>query len=154
MKTARLILKDGTKFEGISFGAEKSVAGEVVFATGMVGYPEALTDPSFKGQILVLTYPLVGNYGVPKKEFWESSKIQVSGLVVCNYINTPSHHTTQMTLKEWFKKEKVPLLEIKDTRALTQKLRSEGVSLGKIIIDGKPARVGGNIPFKDPNLRN
>jgi len=154
MKTAELILKDGTKFEGVSFGAERSIAGEVVFATGMVGYPEALTDPSFKGQILVLTYPLVGNYGVPKKEFWESSKIQVSGLVVCNYVDTPSHHAMQMTLKEWFKKEKVPLLEIKDTRALTQKLRSEGVSLGKIIVGGKPVRAGGNIPFEDPNLRN
>jgi len=147
-KLAKLILKDGTEYEGKSFGAEKSVAGEVVFATGMVGYPEALTDPSFRGQILVLTYPLIGNYGVPKKEFWESSKIQVSGLVVCNYIDTPSHYTMQMTLGEWLKKEGIPALEIKDTRALTQKLRSEGVSLGKIIIGGK------NIPFKDPNLRN
>jgi carbamoyl-phosphate synthase small subunit len=141
-------LKDGTEFEGKSFGAEKSMAGEVVFATGMVGYPEALTDPSFRGQILVLTYPLIGNYGVPKKEFWESQKIQVSGLVVCNYVDTPSHHAMQLTLGEWFKKEKVPLLQIKDTRALTQKLRSEGVSLGKIIVDGK------NIPFKDSNLKN
>ncbi len=143
-----LILKDGTQFEGVSFGAEKSISGEVVFATGMVGYPEALTDPSFKGQILVMTYPLVGNYGVPKKEFWESGKIQVSGLVVCNYIDTPSHHAMQMTLGEWFKKEGVPLLEIKDTRALTQKLRDEGVSLGKIIINGK------DVVLEDPNLRN
>lgn len=147
-KKAKLILKDGAEFEGKSFGGEKSVAGEVVFATGMVGYPEALTDPSFRGQILVLTYPLVGNYGVPKKEFWESQKIQISGLVVCNYIDTPSHHAMKMTLGEWFKKEGVPLLEIKDTRALTQKLRNEGASLGKIIIGGK------NIPFEDPNLRN
>ena len=147
-KKAKLILKDGAEFVGTSFGAEKSIAGEVVFATGMVGYPEALTDPSFKGQILVLTYPLVGNYGVPKKESWESGKIQVSGLVVCNYIDTPSHHATQMKLGEWFKKEGVPLLEIKDTRALTQKLRNEGVSLGKIIIGKK------DIPFEDPNLRN
>jgi len=145
---AKLILKDGTEYQGKSFGAEKSVAGEVVFATGMVGYPEALTDPSFKGQILVMTYPLIGNYGVPKKEFWESGKIQVSGLVVCNYIDTPSHHTSQMTLGEWFKEEGVPILEIKDTRALTQKLRDEGVGLGKIIINGK------NVPFEDPNLRN
>jgi carbamoyl-phosphate synthase small subunit len=120
----------------------------VVFATGMVGYPEALTDPSFKGQILVLTYPLVGNYGVPKKEFWESSKIQVSGLVICNYINTPSHYTSQMTLGQWLRNEGIPALQIKDTRALTQKLRSEGVSLGKIIVGDK------SVPFKDPNLRN
>ncbi len=144
----KLILKDGTEFFGKSFGAHQSVAGEVVFATGMVGYPEALTDPSFKGQILVMTYPLIGNYGVPKKEFWESDKIQVSGLIICNYIDTPSHYASQMTLGEWFKKEKIPLLEIKDTRALTQKLRSEGVSLGKIIAGKK------NVAFQDPNLRN
>ena len=147
-KLAKLILKDGTQFWGKSFGADKIISGEVVFATGMVGYPEALTDPSFKGQILVLTYPLIGNYGVPKKEFWESQKIQVSGLVVCNYIDTPSHYASQMTLGEWFKKEKVPLVEIKDTRALTQKLRNEGVSLGKIIINGR------DVSFKDPNLKN
>ena len=147
-KSAKLILKDGVEFTGKSFGAEKSVAGEVVFATGMVGYPEALTDPSFKGQILVLTYPIIGNYGVPKKEFWESQKIQVSGLIVCNYINTPSHYAMEMTLSEWFKKEGIPLLEIKDTRALTQKLRDEGVSLGKIIFNDK------DVHFEDPNLRN
>src|SRR3989338_5687284 len=97
-KKNKLILKDSTTLEGISFGAQKSVSGEVVFATGMVGYPEALTDPSFKGQILVMTYPLIGNYGVPKKELWESEKIQVSGLIVCNYIDTPSHHRMEMTL--------------------------------------------------------
>ncbi|MFA5791977.1 MAG: glutamine-hydrolyzing carbamoyl-phosphate synthase small subunit [Candidatus Paceibacterota bacterium] len=147
-KKAKLILKDGTEFGGINFGGDKSIAGEVVFATGMVGYPEALTDPSFKGQILVMTYPLIGNYGVPKKESLESDKIQVSGLIVCNYIDTPSHHAMQNTLGEWFKKEGIPLIEIKDTRALTQKLRNEGVSLGKIVIGGK------NIPFQDPNLRN
>ena len=145
---AKLIFKDGMQYEGASFGAEKSISGEVVFATGMVGYPEALTDPSFKGQILVLTFPLIGNYGVPKKEFWESLKIQVSGLIVCNYIDTPSHHAMQMTLSEWFKKEGVPLLEIKDTRDLTLKLRSEGVSLGKIIVGDK------DVPFEDPNIRN
>lgn len=153
-KSAKLILKDGTVFEGESFGALKSAAGEVVFATGMTGYPEALTDPSFRGQILVMTFPLIGNYGVPKKESWESDKIQVSGLVVCNYIGTPSHHASDITLAKWFKKEGVPLLEIKDTRALTEKLRDEGASLGKIIIGGKPARRGGNVNFEDPNLRN
>ena len=147
-KKAKLILKDGSVFEGVSFGAVKSVSGEVVFATGMVGYPEILTDSSFRGQILVLTYPLVGNYGVPKKEFWESSKIQVSGLIVCNYIDTPSHHTQDKTLEEWLKNEGIPALEIKDTRALTQKLRSEGVMLGKII------RGDNDVMFKDPNLRN
>ena len=147
-KTAKLILKDGTEFTGISFGADKSVAGEVVFATGMVGYPEALTDPSFRGQILVLTYPLIGNYGVPKKEFWESDKIQISGLIVCNYIDTPSHHALQSTLGAWLKDQGIPAVEIKDTRMLTQKLRDEGVTLGKIL-------AGKNImKFEDPNLRN
>ncbi len=145
---AKLILKDGTVYEGINFGAGKSVSGEVVFATGMVGYPEALTDPSFKGQILVLTYPLMGNYGVPKKDFWESNKIQVSGLIVCNYIDTPSHHAMESSLGKWLKNEKIPALQIKDTRALTQKLRDEGVSLGKIIIGGQ------DVSFENPNVRN
>ena len=114
----------------------------------MVGYPEALTDPSFRGQILILTYPLVGNYGVPKKELWESEKIQVSGLIVCNYNDTPSHHVSEMSLGAWLKEQNVPALEIKDTRELTQKLRTKGVMLGKIQFEGK------NIPFEDPDLRN
>ncbi|MEK7140411.1 MAG: carbamoyl-phosphate synthase domain-containing protein, partial [Patescibacteria group bacterium] len=150
MKTnnSKLILKDGSLWEGKSFGATKSVSGEVVFATGMVGYPEALTDPSFRGQILVLTYPLVGNYGVPKKEKWESERIQVSGLIVCNYIDTPSHHASIITLARWFREQGLPLLEIKDTRALTQKLRDGGVMLGKIINGSK------NIKFDNPDSRN
>jgi carbamoyl-phosphate synthase small subunit len=145
---AKLILKDKIEYEAKSFGADVSVSGEVVFATGMVGYPEALTDPSFCGQILVMTYPLVGNYGVPKKESWESDRIQVAGLIVSSYIDTPSHHASVQTLAEWFKAEGVPLLEIKDTRALTQKIRNEGAMLGKIIIDNK------NVPLQDPNKRN
>jgi carbamoyl-phosphate synthase small subunit len=144
----KLILKDGSEIEGRSFGAEKSVSGEVVFATGMVGYPEALTDPSFCGQILVLTFPLIGNYGVPKKEKWESNKIQVKGLIVCNYIDTPSHHESEKTLGEWLKEEGIPALEIKDTRELTKKLRTKGVMLGKILC-GK-----NDIPFEDPNIEN
>jgi carbamoyl-phosphate synthase small subunit len=144
---AKLILHDGTKFEGKNFGASLGRAGEVVFATGMVGYPEALTDPSYKGQILIITYPIVGSYGVPDKKFWESDKIQVSGLIVSDYIDTPSHFQSKMTLAQWFKKENLPLLEIKDTRFLTQKIRENGVMLGKIIIDK-------NIPDYDPNLDN
>lgn len=144
---AKLVLKNGKEFEGKSFGYEGSVAGEVVFATGMTGYPEALTDPSFAGQILVLTYPLIGNYGVPDKDFWESGKLQISGLIVSNYIDTPSHHMSKMTLSAWLKKEKVPALEIKDTRYITQYLRDNGVMLGKII-NGK------DTPFFDPNEIN
>lgn len=144
---SKLVLSDGTTINGISYGHDQSVAGEVVFATGMVGYPEALTDPSFKGQILIMTYPIVGSYGVPDKSLWESDRIQVSGLIVSNYIDTPSHFQSKMTLAEWFKKEKVPLLEIKDTRFLTKKIREKGVMLGKIVIDK-------DIATYDPNIDN
>src|SRR5579859_2823897 len=103
----KLILADGTKFEGKSFGAPFSHSGEVVFATGMTGYPQAFTDPSFAGQILIMTYPLIGNYGVPSKETWESDKLQINGLIVSDYIDTPSHFQSNRTLSEWLKKEKI-----------------------------------------------
>jgi len=122
----KLILGDGSQFEGQSFGANKSTAGEVVFSTGMVGYPESLTDPSYLGQILILTYPLIGNYGVPEKSYWESDSIKVSGLIVSNYIDTPSHIQSKQTLSAWLKSEKIPALEISDTRFLTQKIRTKG----------------------------
>ena len=145
--TGKLILEDKTEIIGESFGGNKAYAGEVVFATGMMGYPESLTDPSYKGQILVLTYPLIGNYGVPDKKFWESEKIMVSGLIVSTYNDTPSHFKSKQTLAAWFKKENVPLLEIKDTRFLTQKIREKGTMLGKIVFKK-------NIPFADPNKEN
>ena len=106
--TGKLILSDGTVFLGESFGADTDTAGEVVFNTGMVGYPESLTDPSYFGQILVLTYPLVGNYGVPEKDFWESKRIQVKGLIVQNYIDNPSHFESKKTLAQWLKEEGIP----------------------------------------------
>ena len=143
----KLILKDGTVFEGRSFGKAKSMAGEVVFATGMVGYPESLTDPSYRGQILVMTYPLVGNYGVPDKKFWESNSIKVSGLIVSDYIDTPSHYSSRRTLSQWLTAENIQALEIKDTRALTKKLRQQGVMLGKIVF-------GRDVKLTDPNERN
>jgi carbamoyl-phosphate synthase small subunit len=143
----KLILKDQTTLEGISFGYHTSIAGEVVFATGMTGYPQSFTDPSFAGQILVLTYPLIGNYGVPKSILWESKKMQIAGLIVSDYIDTPSHYENTMTLAAWMKKEKVPGLIIKDTRFLTQYLRDNGSTLGKMIIDK-------DIPFYDPNVVN
>jgi len=144
---AKLILKDGTEYIGESFGANVSKPGEVVFATGMVGYPESLTDPSYRGQILVLSYPLIGNYGVPDKKTWESGKIQVAGLVVSGYIDTPSHHASKMSLGQWLKQEKVPALEIKDTRELVLRIREKGAILGKMEFDRK-------VDFLDPNLRN
>lgn len=143
----KLVLSDGTEFEGKSFGSLRAVAGEVVFSTGMVGYPEGLTDPSYESQILILTYPLVGNYGVPEKDLWESEKIHVAGLIVSNYIDTPSHFQSKLSLGDWFKQEKVPLLQIKDTRLLAQMIRDKGVILGKIIFDK-------DIPLYDPNKDN
>jgi carbamoyl-phosphate synthase small subunit len=142
-----LILEDGTTFEGRSFGYTKGQAGEVVFSTGMVGYPEALTDASFAGQLLVMTYPLVGNYGVPPNILWEGDRIHVSGLIVSNYIDTPVHAQSTTTLASWLQQQKVPALEIKDTRLLTQHIRRHGAMLGKIVFDD-------DIPFYDPNQDN
>lgn len=143
----KLILKNGQIFEGKSFGAETSSAGEVVFSTGMMGYPESLTDPSYKGQILVLTYPLVGNYGIPSKSFWEADKIMVSGLIVSDYIDTPYHFQSKRTLSNWLIEENIPALEIKDTRLLTQIIREEGTLLGKITN-------GHDTDFYDPDNEN
>jgi carbamoyl-phosphate synthase small subunit len=144
---AKLVLKDGTIYEGESFGAPVSTAGEVVFTTGMTGYPESLTDPSYKGQIVVFTYPLIGNYGVPDPSYWESGHLCVSGLIVSNYIDTPSHFQSTKTLAQWFKDENLPLIQIKDTRLITQKIREHGTILGKIIIEK-------DLDFYDPNTHN
>ena len=144
---AKLVLADGSIMQAISYGKNTPVSGEVVFATGMMGYPESLTDPSFYGQILVLTYPLIGNYGVPDKSLWESDNIMVAGLIVSNYIDTPSHFQSRKTLAQWFKDEGKPLIQIKDTRLLTQKIRDKGSLLGKILFDK-------DIPFYDPNFEN
>jgi carbamoyl-phosphate synthase small subunit len=142
-----LILEDGTQFEGRSFGYHQGRAGEVVFSTGMVGYPEAITDASFAGQILIMTYPLVGNYGVPAQSLWEDDHIHIEGLIVSNYIDTPSHVQSTMSLGEWLQSQKIPALEIKDTRRLTQHIRDHGAMLGKIVFEE-------DIPFHDPNFDN
>jgi len=144
---ATLQLKDGATFEAESFGSHTSSSGEVVFSTGMMGYPEGLTDPSFKGQLLVLSYPVIGNYGVPDKNLWESEQLMVKGLVVSNYIDTPSHFQSQSSLSTWFRNEKIPLIQIKDTRLLTQHIRDNGSVLGRIIIDEE-------IEYYDPNKEN
>lgn len=152
---ARLILEDGSIFEGNSFGAKKPVPGEVVFNTGMVGYPESLTDPSYKGQILVLTYPLIGNYGVPSDEkdehgiskYFESDKIQVSALIISDYSHEHSHWNSNRSLSEWMKENGIPGIYGIDTRALTKKIREHGVMLGKIVFDD-------DIQLEDPNKRN
>jgi carbamoyl-phosphate synthase small subunit len=146
-KKAKLILKDGAVFEGTSFGYEGSCAGEVVFSTAMTGYPESLTDPSYCEQILVITYPLIGNYGVPfhsKKvpSNLESEKIQVKGLVVSDYSFYYSHYEAKRSLSQWLVENGVPAITGVDTRALTQKLRSAGTMPGKIVIEK-------NISFSD-----
>lgn len=138
--SGKLIFKAGSGIPpqaGFFFGFEGSAAGEVVFNTGMVGYPESLTDPSYAGQILILTYPIIGNYGVPNKKFWESDRIQVKGLIVNQYIDTPSHWQSRQSLGEWLKSEKIPALMVDDTRRLTQKIRETGTILGKIEFEEK-----------------
>ena len=152
---ARLILEDGSIFEGFIFGSKKTVAGEVVFNTGMVGYPESLTDPSYRGQILVLTYPLIGNYGVPdnKKEddllkFFESDKIQTHGLIISDYSHDYSHWNAMKSLSDWMNEHDIPGIYGVDTRELTKKLRKKGTMLGKIIYNNE------SLNFENPNKRN
>lgn len=147
LRRGTLILEDGTRFEGTSFGSDAPIGGEVVFCTGMVGYPEAITDASYTGQILIMTYPIIGNYGVPESSFWEDDHIHISGLIVSNYIDTPSHVQSTMNLGAWLRREGIPALEIKDTRRLTQHIRTHGTMLGKIVFDE-------DISFYDPDLEN
>ena len=147
---SRLVLHDGSVFSGKSFGAPVSAAGEVVFNTGMVGYPESMTDPSYCGQILVLTYPLIGNYGVPRKQdglldYLESSRIQIKGLIVSDPSSNYSHWNADTSLSDWMADENVPGLFDIDTRSLTKKLRQEGTTLGKMIYGKK------DVLFYDPN---
>ena len=140
MKEARLILDDGTEFCGQSFGYEANAVGEVVFSTAMTGYPESLTDPSYAGQILVTTYPLIGNYGVPDTggeplpKFMESERIHVKGLVVADYSEKYSHWNAKESLAEWLKREKIPAITGIDTRRLTKRLRECGVMRGRIVV--------------------
>lgn len=142
VKPARLILENGVVFHGKSFGSDTSSSGEVVFNTSMVGYPESLTDPSSEGQILIVTYPIIGNYGVPPKgftqgisDFFESNKIHVKGLVVSEYSHNYSHWNAEKSLSDWLKEEGVPAIYGIDTRALTKLLRENGTMRGKIIYD-------------------
>jgi carbamoyl-phosphate synthase small subunit len=154
-QNANLVLEDGSVFKGHAFGYKKTVNGEVVFNTGMVGYPESLTDPSYRGQILVLTYPLIGNYGIPGYEkedgllkYFESEKIQVQGLIITDYSENYSHWNAKKSLSDWMKENNVPGIFGIDTRELTNKLRKKGSLLGKILYDNE------KINFEDPNKRN
>lgn len=173
---ADLVLKSGPVFSGYSFGSEVNVAGEVVFNTGMVGYPESLTDPSYAGQILVLTYPLIGNYGVPDEnvldayglpKYFEGKKVHVKAVICAEYSFESSHYLANKTLAKWLKEQGVPGIYGIDTRALTKLIRSEGSVLGKVVLEDPtsakiPATI--NLPhspirhdvidFEDPNLKN
>ncbi|GHU23925.1 carbamoyl-phosphate synthase small chain [Spirochaetia bacterium] len=150
MKEAVLILEDGLRYYGCSFGSLRSTAGEVVFSTGMAGYPQSLTDPSFCGQILVLTYPLIGNYGVPLDPktmqplrdesgiplHFESDRVQVAGFVVSEACQEPSHFSSGASLGAWLNKNDIPGICGIDTRALTMHLREQGVMKGMIHVAG------------------
>ncbi len=151
----KLTLEDGTIYRGYSFGAKTPAAGEVVFNTAMTGYPESLTDPSYRGQILCLTYPLVGNYGAPGKNeqddlymFYESSGVHISALIVSDYSFEYSHWNAIESLHEWLEKSKVPGIYGIDTRALTKRIREKGAMLGKVEPDGTTT------DFYDPNKDN
>ncbi|MDA3943346.1 MAG: glutamine-hydrolyzing carbamoyl-phosphate synthase small subunit [Bacteroidetes bacterium] len=153
---AKLVLADGTQIQGKSFGYPSSISGEIVFNTAMTGYPESLTDPSYKGQILVLTYPSIGNYGVPADLindklhlFFESEHIHISGLIIADYSEDYNHWNAVKSLGEWLREEKIPALFGVDTRSLTKLIREKGSMPAKIVhgsID--------EIPFEDPNKRN
>lgn len=148
-KTATLILEDGSHFQGWSFGAEKEIAGEVVFNTAMTGYPESLTDPSYAGQLMVLTYPLVGNYGVPpfsfKKnglpDYMESERIHAEAIIVSDYSEEYSHWNAHESLEDWLIRENIPGITGIDTRALTKRIREHGVMMGRIVFGDDESRL-------------
>lgn len=155
---AKLILEDGTEFTGSAFGFIKNVDGEVVFNTGMVGYPETMTDPSYCGQILVFTYPLIGNYGIPDDERengllknFESEKIFLRGIIVSDYSSEYSHWSAVKSLHQWMEENQVPGIYGIDTRMLTRKLRDNGTMLGKISFsdDSHSKKI-----IEDPNKTN
>lgn len=149
-----LELEDGAAYQGYSFGAPKSIAGELVFQTGMVGYPESVTDPSYRGQILVITFPLVGNYGVPSREtmdellrdlpaHFESSQIHIAGLVTASYSGEDySHFLATSSLGTWLKEQGIPAMHGVDTRALTKHIREKGSMLGRMLLQ-KPQAANG-----------
>ncbi len=159
-----LELQDGHVYQGYNFGAQKSVAGELVFQTGMVGYPESITDPSFRGQILVLTFPLVGNYGVPSRAtmdslledlsaHFEAAEIHIAGLVTASYSGEDySHHLAESSLGTWLREQGIPAMYGVDTRALTKRIREEGSMLGKMLLQkpGLSNGIGHGVVASDP----
>ena len=166
-RRATLVLEDGTRLAATSFGYEGDVAGEMVFQTGMTGYPETLTDPSYRGQLLVSTFPLVGNYGVPCTEavdehglkmHFESNQIHVAAFIVSDYCHHHSHWESTQSLGEWLTNEKVPGLYGVDTRLLTKKIRDSGALRARIEFEPEFVSAGAAASavdtFHDPNLRH
>ena len=158
-----LVLEDGSRLRGVSFGYEGDVAGELVFTTGMVGYPESLTDPSYRGQILVMTYPIVGNYGVPEDgndelglpKFFEAAGVQVAAFIVSDYSHHHSHWNSRRSLSEWLTQQRVPALYGLDTRLLTKKIREKGALRARIEFEQAVTLPGAAPPaLEDPNERN
>lgn len=172
MKKATLVLSNGMTFDGWSFGYEAPAEGEVVFSTAMVGYPESLTDPSYSGQILCVSYPLVGNYGIPPMEvdedglsrFFESERIHVRALVISYYSETYSHYDAVESLGQWLREQKIPAICGVDTRELIKTIREQGAMLGAISIEGSEHQAlnwaqskgtaGTPFPVADPNKEN
>ncbi|MBI5414422.1 glutamine-hydrolyzing carbamoyl-phosphate synthase small subunit [Candidatus Peregrinibacteria bacterium] len=159
-RNARLLLQDGLEFSGELFGSRKNTDGEVVFTTGMVGYEQSCTDPSFRGQILVFTYPMIGNYGIASEERceygilknFESDELHVKGVVTSEYSRSFSHWKGKQSFDEWLQEKGIPGISGIDTRALTEHLREHGSQKGQIVLEGEKAK-----PFEDvedPNLRN
>ena len=155
-KPIQLVLENGTIFQGKSFGYESPTAGEVVFSTAMVGYPESLTDPSYAGQILTVTYPLIGNYGVPAdivennlSKFYESEIIHVKGLIISDYSFEYSHWNAEKSLSEWLIEQKIPAMYGVDTRELTKLIRESGTLKGKFVFPDMD-----EVPFLDTDAIN
>jgi carbamoyl-phosphate synthase small subunit len=148
LRQAHLRLSDGSLWHGISCAAHASINGEVVFNTGMMGYVETLTDPSYAGQILTFTYPLIGNYGVPPRSAWESKKIQVRGVVIAHLSSAWSHWQGMQAFNAWLASQQIPCLTGVDTRALTLRLREHGVMLGAI------EQECDTLTLEDPNKKN
>jgi len=157
IRKAILALADGTVYEGVGFGASAQIGGEVVFNTGIVGYPESITDPSYHGQILCQTYPLIGNYGVNPASF-ESDRPRIAGYVVSELCEKPSHATSSRTLDEWLRESGIPAIAGVDTRALTKKLRVHGVMPGVLAVADGPVNVrklqAAARTLPDPNVRD
>ncbi|KAJ1945247.1 Multifunctional pyrimidine synthesis protein CAD [Linderina macrospora] len=159
--TAHLQLRSGETFTGGSFGAPASTVGETVFTTSLVGYPESMTDPSYLGQLLVFTQPLIGNYGVPKRtrdsygllKHFESEKIQCRGIIVSDYATKYSHWNAVESLSEWCEREGIPAITGVDTRALVHILRGQGSTLGSLSVGSKPVDTQ-DINWVDPNVDN